>query len=272
MSPEEVSVREEGEGHSMYMDLKQKRHGNQQWRVWCKESGGWEYQKWSGKSGRVCKVEDSHRDNTEFSRTVMYIFHSFHGKSKNLCGLGHKQPTQWFLSCLGFWEDAAHMQLESKTIFNSNAASGKPGPALQAFSKWLNATVSPNWTELHTDTVLRKFIAHILTNTTLQQLTPETMLCVHPWKKTVFNLEMKNGYNLICFKGIQVSNLVFYAQSTITVISGRYTFCQYTITVKNMSMLKIYTYSIFFLNSCKKWVKHKLETFSQIYICFLKSI
>ena len=32
-----------------------------------------------------------------------------------------------------------------------------------------------------------------------------------------------------------VSNLVFYAQSTITAISGRYTFCWYTISVKNMS-------------------------------------
>ena len=33
-------------------------------------------------------------------------------------------------------------------------------------------------------------------------------------------------------------------------------------------------YSDFFLNSHKKWVKHKLETFSQIYIYmrFLKSI
>ena len=36
------------------------------------------------------------------------------------------------------------------------------------------------------------------------------------------------------------SNLVLYAQSTITVISGRYTFCRYTITVKNRSMLKTY--------------------------------
>ena len=62
-----------------------------------------------------------------------------------------------------------------------------------------------------------------------------------------------------------VSNMVFYAQSTITVISGRYTFRRYTITVKNMSMLKTYVYSDF-LNSRKKWVKHKLKTFSQIYM------
>ena len=43
-----------------------------------------------------------------------------------------------------------------------------------------------------------------------------------------------------------------------------------------MSMLKTYIYSDFFififLNSRKKWVKHKLKTFSQIYICFVKSI
>ena len=65
MSPERVSVGDEGEGHSMLMDRKQKRRGNQQWRVWCKESGDWEYQKRSGEYGRVCKVEDSHRDKTE---------------------------------------------------------------------------------------------------------------------------------------------------------------------------------------------------------------
>ena len=35
MSPERVSAGEEGEGHSMLMDRKQKRRGNQQWRVWC---------------------------------------------------------------------------------------------------------------------------------------------------------------------------------------------------------------------------------------------
>ena len=40
MSPEKVSVRKEGEGHSMLMDQKQKRHRNQQWKVWYKESGG----------------------------------------------------------------------------------------------------------------------------------------------------------------------------------------------------------------------------------------
>ena len=64
---------------------------------------------------------------------------------------------------------------------------------------------------------------------------------------------------------------MFYAQSTITVISGHYTFCRYTISFKNMSMLKTYVFR-FFLNSCKKWVKHKLKTFSQLYIRFLKSI
>ena len=39
-------------------------------------------------------------------------------------------------------------------------------------------------------------------------------------------------------------------------------------------MLKTYVYSddFFFLNSRKKWAKHKLKTFSQIYICFVKSI
>ena len=40
MSPERVSLREEGEGHSMYRDRKQKRRWKQQWVDWCNESGG----------------------------------------------------------------------------------------------------------------------------------------------------------------------------------------------------------------------------------------
>ena len=54
------------------MDWKQERHGNQQWRVWCEESGGWEYQKWSGEYGRLCKVEDSHRVNMEQRVFILY--------------------------------------------------------------------------------------------------------------------------------------------------------------------------------------------------------
>ena len=34
--------------------------------------------------------------------------------------------------------------------------------------------------------------------------------------------------------------LVFYAQSTSTVISGRYTFCQHTTNVKNMYMCLVF--------------------------------
>ena len=67
MSPEMVAFREEGEGHSMYRDRKQKRCRNQQLRVWCEESGGWEYQKQSREYGRVCKAEDDHRDKMEQS-------------------------------------------------------------------------------------------------------------------------------------------------------------------------------------------------------------
>ena len=40
MGPERGSAGEEGEGHSMLMARKQKRRGNQQWRVWYEESGG----------------------------------------------------------------------------------------------------------------------------------------------------------------------------------------------------------------------------------------
>ena len=65
--------------------------------------------------------------------------------------------------------------------------------------------------------------------------------------------------------------MVFYAQSTVTVISGSYTFCRYTITVKNMYMLKTYICIQIFKNIRKKWVKYKLKTFSQIYIYALSS-
>ena len=40
MSPERVSVGEDGEGHSTLMDRKQKRRGNQHRRVGCEEPGG----------------------------------------------------------------------------------------------------------------------------------------------------------------------------------------------------------------------------------------
>ena len=40
-SPERVCVGEEGEVHSMSRDQRQKRHRNQQWKVWCKESVPW---------------------------------------------------------------------------------------------------------------------------------------------------------------------------------------------------------------------------------------
>ena len=36
-------------------------------RVWCEESGSWEYQKQSREYGRVCKAENGHRDKTEQS-------------------------------------------------------------------------------------------------------------------------------------------------------------------------------------------------------------
>jgi len=46
-----------------------RRRRNQQWRAWCEESGGWECQK---QCERVCKVKDSHKDNTE--QCACYIY------------------------------------------------------------------------------------------------------------------------------------------------------------------------------------------------------
>ena len=47
------------------------------------------------------------------------------------------------------------------------------------------------------------------------------------WWKTVSNLDLCETDGRVTGKGI----LVFYTQSTITVISGRYTFCRYTINI-----------------------------------------
>ena len=92
MSPVRVSVGEEGEGHSMLMDREQKRRGNQQWRVWCEEYGGWEYQKRSGVYGRVCKVEDSHGDSTPrvtsgSNNVQLLLYQSLHMAFSNESGL-----------------------------------------------------------------------------------------------------------------------------------------------------------------------------------------
>ena len=56
-----------GRRRSFHIDgPKTERHRNQQRsRDRCKESGGQDYQKQSGEYGRMCKVEDSHRDKIE---------------------------------------------------------------------------------------------------------------------------------------------------------------------------------------------------------------
>ena len=83
---------------------------------------------------------------------------------------------------------------------------------------------------------------------------------------------------LIAFKQLKifshhiVSNLVFSAQSTITVVSRRCTFCRYTIIVKNMFMLKL-VYIQIFKNSLTKWRKtQNRKTFLYINKSIVKSI
>ena len=93
----------------MLMDRKQKRHRNHQGRVWCEESEGWEYQKWSGEYGRACKVEDSHRDKTKqcpwyiYSRECLSCTEFFVGleasgeiETEELCG-------QYFFIFFSVW-------------------------------------------------------------------------------------------------------------------------------------------------------------------------
>ena len=65
-----VAFGEEWEGHSLWRDWRQKRHGNHQWKVWNEESGGWEYRKQSGEygRGRYVKFEavtEIHKDTQE---------------------------------------------------------------------------------------------------------------------------------------------------------------------------------------------------------------
>ena len=93
MSPERVSAGEEGEGHSVLMDHRQKRCRNQQWRVWREESGCREYQKKRGEYGRVCNVEDSHRDKLEGACDT-FIAESVHLALNFSVGLGASGATE----------------------------------------------------------------------------------------------------------------------------------------------------------------------------------
>ena len=74
-----------GRGRSFHVDEpKTEKARNQQWRVWCEESGGWEYQKKSREYGRVCKVEDGHRDKTEQCPRYIYESKSYRIHSSHL--------------------------------------------------------------------------------------------------------------------------------------------------------------------------------------------
>ena len=72
-SRERASFGEEGEGHSMQRGWKRKMLGNQKRKIWYEEPGEWEYKKLSGEYGRMCTVEDSHRDKTE-EQCTWYIY------------------------------------------------------------------------------------------------------------------------------------------------------------------------------------------------------
>ena len=52
----DVSVGQDGEGHSIQKGWRRKRCRNQQWRGWHDEAGGWEDQRQSGEYRKVCKV------------------------------------------------------------------------------------------------------------------------------------------------------------------------------------------------------------------------
>ena len=74
-----------GRGRSFHVDEpKTEKARNQQWRVWCEESGGWEYQKKSREYGRVCKAEDGHRDKTEQCPRYIYESKSYRIHSSHL--------------------------------------------------------------------------------------------------------------------------------------------------------------------------------------------
>ena len=91
-----------GRGRSFHVDgLKTEKAVDQQWRVWCEESGGWEYQKWSREYGRVCKVEDSHRDKTE--QCPWYIYFKLSVKFWGHFGLCEKCALTIVWWVLGHW-------------------------------------------------------------------------------------------------------------------------------------------------------------------------
>ena len=121
MSPERVSVREEGEGHSMLTDWRHKKRGNQQWSLmWGRKQ--------SGEYGSVCKVEDSHRDKME--QRVWHIYSSqclscteFLASWQHLHGIGNVFAA-WI-----YWSKMQVMfpiHMHADTTFNMNTAAELP--------------------------------------------------------------------------------------------------------------------------------------------------
>ena len=77
------------------------------------------------------------------------------------------------------------------------------------------------------------------------------------WKHKTVSIEPCNAelWEQSATQSKSVSNLVFYAQSTITIRSGRDIFCYYTIIVKNMYALNLVYIHI--KKILKKRLKHR---------------
>ena len=85
------------------MRTQEKRRGNQQWRVWCKECGGWEYQKQSGEYRRVSKVEDSHRSKMEQYAAVVDHFYTVLFSARCYSLLSSRLTALWSHVILNEW-------------------------------------------------------------------------------------------------------------------------------------------------------------------------
>ena len=68
-----------------------------------RKSGGWEYHKLSGEYGSVCKVEDSHKDQTDQCGWYVYNKECV-SYTSNVC-----TETEWAVICLLLWLNALNI-------------------------------------------------------------------------------------------------------------------------------------------------------------------
>ena len=94
-----LALTKEASGNSRERDQRQKRHGNEQCRVWCEEFGGWEYQKQSESVGGCVK-----------QKTWRIIWKS------HIISLGTHITKRWKQGCYNDWYQALSLTVETKVF------------------------------------------------------------------------------------------------------------------------------------------------------------